>query len=153
MDVLKFVKIRDVKSPSRAHFNDAGIDFFIPNSYNGGKSYTVMPGESIMIDSGIKVNIPRNHALIFFNKSGVAAKKNLVLGACCVDYGYQGEIIFNLHNIGLDEVEIMPGEKITQGIILPINYTKVEEVDSIENLYSEGISDRGEGGFGSTGVK
>ena len=78
---MKFTKTRDVKSPTRANSTDAGIDFFIPNDYEGTD---LVPGESAFIPSGVKVNVPEGFALIAFNKSGVAVKKNLHVGACVV---------------------------------------------------------------------
>lgn len=152
MNTLKFVKIADVKSPCRAHPTDAGIDFFVPNDFeNGGRN--IEPGESVLIGGGLKVSIPKGYVLIFFNKSGVAAKKNLVLGSCVVDESYQGELMYNLHNIGTKSVWVSSGDKIVQGILLPVNYANVEEIGSVEELYGGVVSDRGEGGFGSSGVK
>ncbi len=104
-----------------------------------------------LIPSGIKADVPQGHALIAFNKSGVAVKKNLYVGASVVDEDYQGEIHINLTNVGREEVEINPGEKIIQFILLPVFYDTIEEVE-LENLYA-GATTRGEGGFGSTGVE
>lgn len=148
MEKLKFAKIRDVKDPCRAHPTDAGIDFFVPNDFNETE---VLPNQSILINGGVKVKIPKGYALIFFNKSGVAAKKHLVLGSCVIDECYEGELIYNLNNIGNTFQVIRPGEKIVQGILLPVNYAEVEMVDSVDELYKDSTSTRGEGGFGSTG--
>ena len=145
---LRFSKIRNVKSPYRAHPTDAGIDFFVPDDF---PKTEIHPGDSILIPGGIKVKIPAGHALIFFNKSGVAAKKSLVLGSCVVDQDYQGELIFNLHNIGKTFQYISPGDKIVQGILLPVFYAMPEEVKNEDELYDK-VTDRGAGGFGSTGV-
>ena len=109
------------------------------------------PGQSCLIPSGIKANVPSGHALIAFNKSGVAVKKSLYAGACVVDEDYQGEIHINLTNVGKEEGEINPGEKIIQFILLPVFYDTIEEVE-LENLYTE-VTTRGEGAFGSTGVE
>lgn len=160
---MKYSKIRNVKSPSRGTQQSAGIDFFVPNDWNDGKPLTLRPGERVLIPSGIKVNVPTGHALIAFNKSGVASKKGLIVGACVVDEDYQGEIHINVINTcqlkhnwddtvwtgDLGQVTIEPGEKLVQFILLPVLYANPEETE-IENLYSE-ISERGEGGFGSTG--
>lgn len=147
-DVLSFTKIRNVKSPCRAHQTDAGIDFYVPEDAG---SIAIWPGQSVLINGGIKVKIPSGHALILFNKSGVASKKSLVLGACVIDESYQGELIYNLHNIGETVQKLSPGDKIVQGIILPVNYANPQEVASVEELYAGSESDRGEGGFGSSG--
>ena len=145
---MKFTKTRDVKSPTRANSTDAGIDFFIPNDYEGTD---LVPGESAFIPSGVKVNVPEGFALIAFNKSGVAVKKKLHVGACVVDHGYQGEIHINLTNVGDDIQQLEPGDKIVQFVLLPLGDPTVEEVEDAE-LYTS-ISSRGTGGFGSTGTK
>tara|TARA_B100000902_G_scaffold102144_1_gene104573 strand:- start:27219 stop:27653 length:435 start_codon:yes stop_codon:yes gene_type:complete len=144
---MKVSRIRDVKLPQRANANDAGIDFFVPNDFKGkwlGKN------EGILIPSGVRVNVPDNHALIAFNKSGVAVKRQLLGGACVVDEGYQGELHIHVINLSQEPQEIIAGEKIMQFILMPMFYDGVEEVEDGE-LFSE-ESTRGDGGFGSTGV-
>ena len=145
---MKISKIRDVKTPTRANPTDAGIDFFVPNDQ---KPVVLNPGDSAFIPSGIKVNCPEAYALIAFNKSGIAVKKSLHVGACVVDNGYQGEVHINLTNVGDCEQTIQPGDKIVQFVLLPLGDPTVELVDE-NNLY-ESVSSRGEGGFGSSGTK
>ena len=145
---LKFVKVKNVKSPVRGTSESAGIDFFVPDDF---ETIVLLPGESCFIPSGIKVNVPKGHALIAFNKSGVAVKKNFHVGACVVDEDYQGEVHLNLTNTGNQLQIIERGDKIVQFILLPVNYANPVEVEP-KDLYSE-TSQRGEGGFGSTGTK
>ena len=161
---MKYSKIRNVKSPNRGTPQSAGIDFYIPDEWNNGEPYIMKPGERLLIPSGIKVKLPEGYALVAFNKSGVASKKGLIVGACVVDEDYQGEIHINIINTSgilnrwddtvwtkdLGEIVVVPGEKIVQFILLPVLYATPEETD-IEKLYSE-KSERGDGGFGSTGV-
>ena len=144
---MKFCKIRDVKSPQRSHETDAGIDFFVPNDF--GITH-VFPNSSINIPSGIKVKIPHGYALIAFNKSGVATKLGLDVGANVVDEGYQGEVHLHLFNTTDTAVKIESGQKIVQFILVPVNYEMPEEVSEEELFDSK--SERGENGFGSTGV-
>ena len=145
---MKISKVRDVKSPTRANSTDAGIDFFVPTDFH---TTTLLAGDAVMIPSGIMVNVPAGFALIAFNKSGVATRKNLQVGACVVDSGYQGEIHIHLTNVGQQVQHIEAGDKIVQFVLLPLGDPTVEIVK--ENiLYSES-STRGTGGFGSTGVK
>jgi len=146
---MKITKIRDVKTPNRANSTDAGIDFFIPNDYVGDTE--IFPGRSCLIPSGVKVNVPEGYALIAFNKSGIAVKKSLHVGACVVDCGYQGEVHLNLTNVGESPVYIKPGDKIVQFVLLPLGDPSIEIVEE-NNLY-ESISTRGEGKFGSSGTK
>ena len=147
ISTIKVKKLRNVKLPRRAHPTDAGIDFFVQDDH---PTIVLKPGDSCLISGGLKVNVPEGYSLIFFNKSGVAAKMNLVLGSCVVDSGYEGELMYNLHNIGNLTQTIEGGQKIVQGILLPIQTPGVEEVDSELDLF-ETRSERGDGGFGSTG--
>ena len=150
---MKLSKIRDVKTPTRANSTDAGIDFFIPNDWNDKKYHVqwLKPGESVFIPAGVKVNCPKGFALVAFNKSGVAVKKSLHVGACVVDHGYQGELHLNLTNVGDTEQSIAAGDKIVQFVLLPLGETEVEVVDE-KDLF-DAVSSRGEGGFGSSGTK
>jgi dUTP pyrophosphatase len=147
---MKFLKIRDVKSPSRGTSKSAGIDLFIPNDF---EYQTLNPGDSILIPAGLKANVPENYAFIAFNKSGVSTKKHLAVGACVIDEDYQGEIHIHLYNFGKDPVTINPGDKIIQCVLVPVLYENVEIVETEEQLWEGKITERGEGGFGSTGTK
>ena len=146
---MKFLKIRPVKDPNRGTINSAGIDFFIPEDFH---PTIIIPGKSILIPSGIKANIPEGFAFIAHNKSGVATKKNLHVGASVVDEDYQGEIHIHLTNVGTEEIELNPGDKIVQFLLLPVAYETVEIVDTFEELFDGVVTSRGAGGFGSTGV-
>ena len=144
--MLKFTKTRDVKSPVRAHETDAGIDFFIPNDF---EKVVLKPGDDVLIPSGIKILVPRNFALIFKEKSGVATKKKLTIGACVVDSDYRGEVHLHLFNNGNVDQELNPGDKITQGLLIPIALDTPEEISNEE--YDKNETERASGGFGSTG--
>lgn len=145
---MKITKVRDVKTPTRGTNKSAGLDFYVPNTE---KTIVLNPGGHAVIGSGIKVKVPKNHALIAFNKSGVAVLKRLQVGACVVDEDYQGEIHIHLQNIGPDVETVLPGDKIVQFILIPVLYAEVEEV-SYEELYSNESTERGEGWKGSTGT-
>ena len=147
---MKITKIRDVKTPIRGTAGSAGIDFFVPNDYPSNLC-TIPPCERFFIPSGIKANVPEGYALIAMNKSGVALKKGLMVGACVVDSDYQGEIHLHLVNTSAKPVTIEPGDKLTQFLLIPVNHCVVEEVP-LGLLFEEETS-RGSGGFGSTGVK
>jgi dUTP pyrophosphatase len=147
---MKFLKIRDVKDPTRGTSLSAGIDLYVPNDF---VECTVLPKQSILIPSGLKINVPENHAFIAFNKSGVATKKGLQVGACVIDEDYQGEVHIHLINVGEIGQVIKPGDKIIQCVLLPVNYTDVEIANSEEDLWQGKVTERGEGGFGSTDHK
>lgn len=151
-----------VKNPERGTKFSAGIDFFVP-SFNeeflknlkgnfilsSKSSLTIHKGKNILIPSGISISIPENTALILFNKSSIASKYGLVVGACVVDSDYKNQVFFDLHNIGDDFVTISENQKIVQGILTPILFTELEQKSSFEEL-TYPVSDR-IGGFGSTG--
>lgn len=142
---MKIQKLRDVKTPSRGTSLSAGIDFFVPNDF---EPIEIMRNRSVLIPSGIKVEVPKGHALIAFNKSGVATKQNLQVGACVVDEDYEGEVHLHMINVGDYPILIQPGQKIVQFILIPVNYSQIEEVYAIDRRNTE----RGSGGFGSTGI-
>lgn len=144
---LNYTKTRDVKDPVRANATDAGIDFFIPNDYT---EIILAPQEDVLIDSGIKVIVPKGYALIFKEKSGVAVKKKLTIGAAVVDSDYRGVVHFHLFNNGKDYRTLNPGEKIIQGLVVPVMLC--EPLEIAEEEYEIYKTMRGEGGFGSTGT-
>ena len=142
---MKIQKIRDVKTPSRGTSKSAGIDFYTPNDMN---PILLGPGEDALIPSGIKAQVPPGHALVAFNKSGVATKNKLTKGAEVVDEDYTGEIHIHVFNSGKTTSMINPGQKLIQFILIGMNYENIEEVESLDEIETE----RGAGGFGSTGV-
>jgi dUTP pyrophosphatase len=148
---MKITKLRNVKTPERATEKAAGIDFFVPKDFPG--SHFLAPSQSVVIPSGIKIKVPEGFALVAMNKSGVATKKGLTVGACLIDEDFEGEIKFHLVNTGDVIAEIKPGEKIVQLVLLKMNYEGVEVVESEEELFGSSDSARGESGFGSTGTK
>ena len=145
---LKFTKTKEVKSPTRAHETDAGIDFFVPEDF---EETWLNPNDDILIDSGIRVIVPKGYALIFKEKSGVATKKKLTVGACVVDSDYRGNVHLHLFNNGHTPQVIKAGDKIVQGIVVPISLCQLEEIS--EEEYNKDETERADGGFGSTGTK
>lgn len=144
---MKFIKIRDVKTPAYGTVGSAGIDFFVPEDF---REQRLHPGDDILIPSGIKANVPDGYALIAHNKSGIATKKRLQVGACVVDSDYQGEIhihVFNSRSNGL--VEIAPGMKLVQFLLIPVASAELIECKELEEVFPV-ETDRGPGGFGST---
>lgn len=163
--IMKIAKVRDVKTPERGTDKSAGIDFFIPNDFI---EKILPPQRDMLIPSGIKAKIPEGYMLMGAEKSGVVTSRQaavlagrtpkptayssiVVLGAKIVDEDYQGEIHIHLVNVGNEYITIKPGTKIAQFILVPVSYDGIEVVPETE-LFSE-ETDRGEGGFGSTGDK
>ena len=162
---MKIAKVRDVKTPERGTDKSAGIDFFVPNDFI---EKILPPQRDMLIPSGIKAKIPEGYMLMGAEKSGVVTSRQaavlagrtpkptayssiVVLGAKIVDEDYQGEIHIHLVNVGNEYVTIKPGTKIAQFILVPVSYDTIEVVPETE-LFSE-ETNRGEGGFGSTGDK
>ena len=141
---MKIAKTRNVKTPQRGTSLSAGIDFFVPEEFVFGNLF---PNKAVKIPSGIKVEIPKGHVLIGFNKSGIALK-GLQIGACVIDEDYQGEIHLHLFNVSHEPILIEPGMKIAQFILLPVNYNDIELVKEKDIHKVE--TERGSGGFGST---
>ena len=85
------------------------------------------------------------------NRSGVAARRGLIVGACVVDSGYSGEVFVDLHNIGREPQFVTPGDKIAQLVMTPVVHFNAQE-STTEQLYAEAItiSGRGSGALGST---
>ena len=149
MNTLKIFKTKDVKTPSRGTPKSAGIDFYVPHDFT---SVSLRPSHTILIPSGIKARIPEGYALVANNKSGVATKLGIIVGASVVDEDYTGEIHIHLLNVGTQVVNIHPGQKIIQFILEKQEYLSVEVAESEEILFSDLNTERGDGGFGSTGV-
>lgn len=146
--MIRIYKSRPVKSPTRGTEQSAGLDFYVPEDYNSAP--VLKPGEHVNIPSGVHVLLPAGTVLVFFNKSGVALKKRLQIGACVIDEDYQGEVHLHVTNIGRKSVVIKRGEKLAQALLLQVSYPKLVEETSLEDLYQH-TSTRGTGAFGSTG--
>lgn len=149
---MKMAVVGDVASPARANSGaDAGIDLFVPRDF---EEVILKPGESVKIPAGVKCEVPAGYALILFNKSGVAAKRSLIVGACVIDHGYSGIVHINMINVGTENQVIKPNEKIVQAIMvpaIPFETIIVPEDELYRDIHVAG--NRGSGGFGSTGVK
>lgn len=126
--------------PTRAHSLDAGIDLYSPVSVKIGMC------NSAVIDTGVHVEIPEGYAGVLISKSGLNTKHSIT-STGLIDSGYTGSIKAKLYNHSRKPYTVEIGDKITQLIIIPIEYASVEIVDSIEDVESE----RGNNGFGSTG--
>ena len=104
----------------------------------------ILPNSKILIPSGIHVNLPENIFLKAENKSGIASKRSLIVGACVIDQDYEGEVHINLINTSMNNVIIKAGEKIVQFVryFQPV-MNEVEEFSSLEKLYKNKKSARG----------
>jgi dUTP pyrophosphatase len=138
----------DAKLPVRANPSDAGADVF----FCGDLPITLTTNESCILGTGLQIATPYGYVTEVKNRSGMAAKKSLVVGACVIDSGYEGELMVNLHNIGTKPQVIKNGDKIAQIIVYQVELPEFSEVPEGVPLYTRTptISSRKDGGFGST---
>ncbi len=154
---------KDAKLPYKKHEEDAGYDLsWSPkdaSEYHGGwfkgnelqEMKIIKPGESVLLGTGLRVIFPHGYAMEIKNRSGMAAKKSLLVGACVIDSTYRGEVFVNLHNVSNENQFIQPGERIAQFVVYKVESCSFEEIT--EKEYSENETLRSDGGFGSTGQK
>ena len=151
--IIEYARVREnAKPPIRANPSDAGLDIKY-NPEDGETSCVIGPGESVILPTGLRFGVPHGYMLEVKNRSGVAAKKSLIVGACVIDSGYDGEVFINLHNIGHKIQLVEPGTKIAQIVMVPVVSFRPIETHSgdLYEWYPISISDRGEGALGSTG--
>lgn len=151
--ILEYYRVReDAIPPTRANPSDAGLDVY----YNPGKGdrETVLlgPNQSTILPTGLKFGIPHGYMLEVKNRSSNASKLGLLVGACVVDSGYEGEIFVNLHNVGNEVQIIKRGAKIAQMVLIPVVHFRALETpnEGLYDWYPITISDRGTGALGST---
>lgn len=139
---MKFKRLKEnAILPSYAHQGDAGMDFY------SCESYSIKPGERILISTGWAIELPEGYVSLIWDKSGLAVKKGLTVLGGVIEYTYRGEYGVVLLNTSNELVEIKSGEKVAQLLIQPICTAEIEETNELSDTL------RGIGGFGSTGVK
>lgn len=148
--IIEFTTLHDnVTLPKRANPSDAGLDIHF--SPKDGGLVRVFPGQSVVLETGLKFGVPHGYMLEVKNRSSVASKRSLLVGACVIDSGYNGEVKINLHNVGEEPQVLNPGDKIAQLVMVPVVHFRVSKTDDVLYDTPITISDRGDGGFGSTG--
>lgn len=145
---IRFNKVRDVKTPTYGTDGSNGLDFYVPNDTEW-ESYTLNPQHAILIPSGLRLSIPKDHALVALNKSGVCMNKLFGVGAQVIDADYQGEVHIHVINHGTAPQVIKRNEKLVQFMLVHAPQATLEEC-SAEDIFPEKTG-RGAGGFGSTG--
>lgn len=142
---MKFKKLRpDAKAPVYGSVDAAGADLYACVS----EPVIFAPGETIMIPTGIAVAIPKGYVGLVFARSSLGTKRGLAPAnkVGVIDADYRGEIMVSLHNHSSAPQTIDAYERVAQMAIVPflqVSYEEAEELDDTE---------RGEGGFGSTGT-
>lgn len=139
---LKIVCEEGIEPPRYAHPGDAGLDL------RSAVDAYLLPGESRLLSTGVRVEIPEGYVGLQFPRSGLGSKGYTMRNAVgVIDSGYRGEIRCALWNTTGSLFEIKKGDRICQLVIVPFAECEVKLVDELEE------SVRGEDGYGSTGVK
>ena len=126
----------------KAHEGDAGFDII------ASLPVIAPAGDRVLVSTALKVAIPKGYVGFLKSRSGLALKHGLEVGAGVIDHGYTGEIKVLIHNHSQTAHYINLGDKIAQMVILPIwGKNAIELVESLDD------SERGKGGFNSTGYK
>lgn len=131
--------------PTRGSLDAAGYDLY---AHLDSDSISLNSGETYMVGTGIAVEIPSGYFAAIFARSGIASKRSLRPANCVgvIDSDYRGEIKVPLFNDSDKEQVLEKNERVAQMVIMPylnVTFNLVEELSS---------TDRGQGGFGSTGT-
>ena len=131
------------KLPTYGSAYAAGADL-----YSDEGAFTVAPGETRLVHTGLSVEIPEGYAGFVHARSGMASKRGLAPAnkVGVIDADYRGEVMVALHNHSNEPQAVEAGERIAQLVIAPFLKAKFEEADELSDTV------RGEGGFGSTGT-
>ena len=135
---MKYMLDPGAYAPERAHSTDAGADL------RSREAKTVPAHGSAVFDTGVHIELPPNTVGLLKSKSGLNVKQN-IQSEGVLDEGYSGSIVVKLYNHGDTDVEIEAGQKITQLLVMPVEYVDFELVDHLEE------TERGDAGFGSSG--
>ena len=127
------------KMPTRAHEQDVGYDLY------SREDIMILERGNHKFDTGVHVAIPVGYAGMIKSKSGLNVKQNITSEGV-IDPDYTGSICVKLYNNGDIPVRIRKGQKISQLVIMPVITPDLELTDSMEE------TERGSGGFGSTGA-
>lgn len=141
---IRFIKLTPMaKTPTCGSKYSAGYDL----SAAIGDNVMIAPHTTVKISTGLAVELPENTFGAIYARSGIASKEGLRPANCTgvVDSDYRGEIIVALHNDSDVMRMVEPGERIAQLVVQPYVSVEFEEVETLSN------TDRGSGGFGSTG--
>lgn len=142
---VKIKKLNDLaKVPVHGSEAAAGYDLYAATNF----PVFVHPHETVKVGTGLSMQIPQGYWGAIYARSGLATKMGLRPANCVgvIDSDYRGEVIVAVHNDFPDPQVINLGERIAQFILIPQIGVEFEEVESLEE------TDRGEGGFGSTGI-
>ena len=145
---IGFVKMYpDTKLPTKAHVNDAAFDCYL---HLDKERFGINPHQTVMLSLGFKMEIPNGYCALLMPRSGMG-KQNINPGNCVglIDSNYKGEVKALIHNDSNDIKTLEDGTRVCQMFITPVVNVEAEEITEDQMTDSE----RGEDGFGSSGVK
>lgn len=140
MELLIKKLTEDAIVPFKANISDSGFDLF------ANEDVIIGPGETVIVKTGIAIQLPEGHEAQIRPRSGITAKTKLRVQLGTIDESYRGELGIIVDNIGSDFFEINKGMKLAQLVIAPVAHPTIEIVDELNE------TKRGNNGFGSTGV-
>ena len=145
METLKILKLNEkAVLPTRATTGSAGMDLYALLE----EPVTIKAGERVSVATGIAISLPSSDLVaLVFARSGLSTKFGVTLANCVgvIDSDYRGEIKVSLINLGQADYTLNPFERIAQMCIMPVLGMNIEEVTTLDE------TERGSGGFGSTG--
>ena len=137
---IRFKKLNShLPPPGYGHPGDAGLDLY------AAEVVEIEPGARAQVPTGVALEIPVGYVGLIWDKSGLSHKYGLKTLGGVIDATYRGEIKIGLVNLSDRPLTFQPGDKVAQLLIQPVVTAELEEVVELEG------TDRGEGGFGSTG--
>ena len=141
MSILKVKRVGQhyLPTPYQENRGDAGYDLRTVNDI------VIHPYEQVLIDTGFKWMIPENYVGLIRDRSSIAKNYGCYVFAGVVDSSYRGEVKILMRNITDNLYKFTTGDKMAQMLVVPCAHFKLDEVKIIDD------TDRGTGGFGSTG--
>ena len=143
---VRIVKLQqNAKIPTYGSTDAAGADLYA--CINAPVS--ILPGQTVLIPTGLSMEIEQGFAGFIYARSGLATKRGLAPAnkVGVVDCDYRGQVMVSLHNHTDQPQYVEPGERIAQMVFAPVYQAAFCEVDALSD------TERGTGGFGSTGTK
>lgn len=135
------------KVPRKAEVGDLGFDFCVVSDdrFDDDGKFVLSAGSRYAFSTGVCLKLPYDHGMLLKDRSGNAAKHGLHVLAGVIDNAYRGEIKIVLLNTTNSPYVVTVGDRIAQGILIPIQEVDVQQVEELD------ITDRNKAGFGSTG--
>lgn len=137
---LKIVKCADVHTPKYANATDAGLDLC------AAEDMVIEQGQRVLVNTGLRMEFPDGYVGLIWDRSGISTKHGISTLAGVIDSGYRGEIKVALINLGQGAFTVEKHMRIAQMLFQRVDRAEIELVEDLSE------TERGSGGFGSTGL-